>query len=204
VSHCPFCGKNLLPLYQRLWLWIVVVVLISTGAVALVFFSPRVEQSEVTTEVAPPAAIGLPEGASIKDLATGTTVDCDNLLVTVIESSQELIASDGTPITAVNVQFLNKGPDNVMLYSTQWRLETGDGERVDCYIGKTEDGENIRSELDSESLAPDLTWTAILYFAADDPAKVLFSPNALSYSEGDLVTWLLGEPQPTEEDAEFS
>jgi hypothetical protein len=204
VSHCPFCGKNLLPLYRRFWLWIAVVIVIGVGAVALIFFSPRVEQGEVKAEVPPPIAIGLPEGATTKSLAMGTTVDCNNLLVTVIESSQELIASDGTPITTVRVQFLNRGADDVMLYSTQWQLETADAERIDCYIGKTEDGESIKSELDSRSLATDMAWTATLYFAASDPTMVLFTPNALSYSEDSLVTWLLAKPQETSEDVSES
>jgi hypothetical protein len=33
-----------------------------------------------------------------------------------------------------------------------------------------------------------------LYFAAADPARLVFAPNALSYSEESLVTWLLSDP----------
>jgi hypothetical protein len=138
--------------------------------------------------------VGAPEGQTIKDLHKGVTVDCDSLLVTVMESSQELVASDGAPITVVKVQFLNKGTDEVMLYSTQWQLEAEGGERFDCYIGKTETGENVKSDLESRSLLKGETWTATLYFAAQNPVKVVFAPNALSYSESSLVTWLLNEP----------
>jgi hypothetical protein len=191
VSHCPFCGKGLLPLYRRFWFWIIVVVLMAAGATALVFISPRVEGGDEHREIPAPVVIGAPEGASIKRLGMGTTVDCDSLLVTVIESSPGPVASDGLPITTVTVQFLNKGPREAMLYSTQWQMETADGTRVDCYIGKTDTGENVRSELDSKSLAPGATLTVALSFAAESPTAVVFAPNALSYSEAGLVTWRL-------------
>jgi RNA polymerase subunit RPABC4/transcription elongation factor Spt4 len=202
VSHCPFCGKNLLPVYQRLWFWLVIVLAAGAAAAALLFFSPPVTDTESRVEIPPPLVVGAPEGSSIKGLSLGTTVDCNSLLVTIMESSQGLIASDGKPITTVKVQFLNKSTAGVMLYSTQWQLETADGERVDCYIGKTEEGENIISDLDSQSLAPDDTLTVTLYFAAESPARVVFAPNALSYSESGLVTWLLATPQDAVNDAD--
>jgi hypothetical protein len=192
VNHCPFCGKNLLPLYRRFWFWIIVVMLVAAAAVALIWFSPRIERGETHREIPAPVVIGAPEGKSIKGLSMGTTVDCDSLLVTVIESSAGPVASDGLPITAIKAQFLNKNATDMTLYSTQWQLETESGERVDCYIGKTNEGKNITSDLDSQSLAPDATLTVTLYFAAEAPAKVVFAPNALSYNEVSLVTWLLG------------
>jgi RNA polymerase subunit RPABC4/transcription elongation factor Spt4 len=194
VSHCPFCGKNLLPVYQRFWFWLVVVLAAGGATAALVIFSPPIADGENRVEIPPPQVVGAPEGSSIKDLGMGTTVDCNSLLVTVMDSSQGLIASDGKPITAVEVQFLNKSTANVMLYSTQWQLETTSSERVDCYIGKTEEGENIISDLDSQSLAPDTNLTVTLYFAAESPTRVIFAPNALSYSESGLVIWLLNGP----------
>jgi RNA polymerase subunit RPABC4/transcription elongation factor Spt4 len=191
VSHCPFCGKNLLPVYRRFWFWLIIVVAAGVAAGALVFLSPPIEDGESRVEIPPPLVVGAPEGSPIKDLDMGTTVDCNSLLVTVMESLQGPIASDGKPITAVKVQFLNKNAADAMLYSTQWQLETAGGERIDCYIGRTEQGENIISDLDSQSLAPDASLTVTLYFAADAPARVVFAPNALSYSESGLVTWLL-------------
>jgi hypothetical protein len=174
-----------------------VVIAAAAAAAALLFFSPRIESDETQVEIPPPVVVGALEGSSVKNLDMGTTVDCNSLLVTVMESSQGPIASDGKPITAVRVQFLNKSTTNVMLYSTQWQLETTDGERIDCYIGRTEQGENIISDLDSQSLAPDASLTVTLYFAADAPARVVFAPNALSYSESGLVTWLLSGPENT-------
>jgi hypothetical protein len=191
VNHCPFCGKSILPLYRRFWFWIIAVVLMAAGATALVLTSPRVESNSEHREIPAPVVIGAPEGASTKRLGMGTTVDCDSLLVTVIESSPGPTASDGLPITTVTVQFLNKGPSETMLYSTQWQMETVDGKRVDCYIGKTNTGENVKSDLDSKSLAPGATLTVVLSFAAESSTAVVFAPNALSYSEASLVTWLL-------------
>jgi hypothetical protein len=46
------------------------------------------------------------------------------------------------------------------------------------------------------------TWSTGLILSSV-PAKVVFAPNALSYSEDDLVTWLLkGTSGNTPEDAE--
>jgi hypothetical protein len=196
VSHCPYCGKSLLPFFKRFWFWFVVVILIGTATITLVlFFSPNVTESEPPLEIPAPTAPGTPEETSVKDLALGTTVSYNNLLVSITDRSQDLIASDGSPITAIKVHFLNEGPSEAMLYSTQWQLETADGTRVDCYIGKTDAGESIRSDLDSASLPSGASLTVTLYFAASDPTELIFAPNALSYSEESLVTWLLNEPE---------
>jgi hypothetical protein len=201
VSHCPYCGKSLLPFFKRLWFWLIVVILVGAATVALVlFFSPSVEDSEPPPEIPVPTVTGAPEGTSVTDLAMEKTVNCNGLLVSIIDRSQDLIASDGSPITAIKVHFLNEGSSEAMLYSTQWQLETVGGTRVDCYIGKTDTGESVRSDLDSASLPNGASLTVTLYFAAADPAKLIFAPNALAYSEESLVTWLLGEPESGEGD----
>jgi hypothetical protein len=170
--------------------------LIGAATVALVlFFSPNVTETEPPPEIPVPTVTGAPEGTSVTDLAMDATVNCNGLLVSIIDRSQDLIASDGSPITAITVHFLNEGSNEAMLYSTQWQLETADGTRVDCYIGKTDAGESVRSDLDSASLPNGASLTVTLYFAATDPAKLIFAPNALSYSEESLVTWLLSGPE---------
>ncbi|MDR0350027.1 MAG: zinc ribbon domain-containing protein [Coriobacteriales bacterium] len=203
VNHCPYCGKSLLPLYKRLWFWLVIVILTGAGTVALVvFFSPVVEEPEAPPEIPAPIVEGASAGTSIKNLPLATTVNCNGLLVTISGHSQELTASNGSPITAVTVQFVNEGTTEATLYSTQWQLETTNGNRVDCYIGKTEGGESVRSDLDSASLPSKASLAVTLYFAAADPAKLVFAPNALSYSEEGLVTWQLTPPNnnPQQED----
>jgi hypothetical protein len=200
VSHCPFCGKNLLPLYQRLWFWLIAVALIAAAVVALLFFfTPDVAEDETRSESPAPVAVGTQDANVIKDLATGTPVDCNGLLVTVVACSQESTSSDGTPLTSVTVQFLNRSSAVATLYSTQWQLETAEGVRSDCFIGKTSEGENVRSTLDTLSLNGGDSFTATLYFAAANPAKVVFAPNALSFDESGLVTWKLVFAQPTDE-----
>jgi RNA polymerase subunit RPABC4/transcription elongation factor Spt4 len=199
VNHCPYCGKSLLPLFKRFWFWLLIVVLVGATTGGLVFFTPATELSQKPPEMPAPAVVGASEGTSTKNLAFGTIVDCNSLLVTVISSSQEMVASDGLPITAVKVQFLNKSSSDVTLYLTQWQLETTSGERVEHYIGKTAGGETVTSELDSRNLPKDATVTATLYFAANDPLRVIFAPNALSENDTNLVTWSLPAPAPAAE-----
>jgi hypothetical protein len=191
VNHCPFCGKNLQPLYRRFWFWFVIVWLIFSATVALIFYSPQIQLPVEQPERPAPVVVGAPEGTPAKNLPLSRTVNCDNLLVTITEQTQTLVTSDGSPITALKIRFVNEGPNGALLYSTQWQLETATGSRVDCYIGKTDTGESIRSDLDSASLPSGASLTVTLYFAASNPTKLVFAPNALSYSEEELVTWLL-------------
>jgi hypothetical protein len=202
VNHCPFCGKGLLPLYKRLWFWLIAVAVIAIAVVTLLFFvAPSVVGDETRLEIPAPIAVGTHDANTIKDLATGTPVDCNSLLVTVVACSNEPATSNGTPLTSVTVQFLNKGASTVTLYSTQWQLETAEGVRVDCFIGKTSEGTSIRSNLDTLSLPGGDSFTATFYFAAESPAKVVFAPNALSFDEAGLVTWKLDLTQTTAEGA---
>ena len=191
VSHCPYCGKNILPLYQRLWFWLVFVIVIAAAATLLVLYTPPPNAEIPKAEIPMPTVIGAADGHPIKNLSIGTTVDCDSLLVTVLESSQTMTASDGKPIIAIKVQFNNKGQQPVMLYLTQWQVETAGGQRIDSAPMKTVDNQTITSELDTVSLPSDSTFAATLYFTADDIALLVFAPEALNFSEDRLVTWRL-------------
>ena len=203
VSHCPYCGKSLLPLYRRFWVWLIIVALIGAGVAALLFYSPGIKTEEEPTEPSVPFVINAPEGTSYKNLELGKTVGYNMLNVTVSENQQVAISSNGVPITTVEVHFYNSGQKPVTLYSTQWQLQSIDGTRVDCFIGKTNDGESIRSELESYTLGPGSTYTTVFYFAVQDPYLVVFAPNVLSYLEDELVTWILVVPPdevPNDED----
>lgn len=204
VVHCPYCGKNLLPYYKRLIFWIIIVLLMGTAVVVLVVLTPATRPNDERAETPAPIVVGAPEGASIKDLPIGATVDCNSLLVTVLETSQELTASDGTSIIKVTSQFLNKNISDVTVYSTQWQLETSEGERIDRYIGKTSEGETIKSDLESKALAKDEAFTAVLYFSSISAAKVIFVPDALSYNESNFATWLIPQPAPEPTGEDFS
>jgi hypothetical protein len=199
VSHCPYCGKNLLPLHRRFVFWLVITVIIAAAAVAIIIFSPGIPASEPPPkEPVKPIVVGAPDGAPVKDLRLGTTVDCDNLLVTVTDSSGGLVSASGGAITTVHVQFINKGPEAVTLFLTQWQLEGANATRVDSEPMKTQEGQDVKSDLDSTSLAPGATFTATLYFSVDQPTKAVFAPDPLLYSEESLVTWTLAVATPAE------
>ncbi len=201
VSHCPFCGKNLLPVYRRFTFWIFIVLLVAGAALAIVIFAPGINtEAPPAKEPTKPVTVGAAQGASIKDLNTGTTVDCDNLLVTMTETSGELKSINGAAITTVKVQFINKRSESVLLLLTQWQLEGANGVRVDSEPMKLEDGTDIKSDLDSTTLVAGATYSATLYFVADQPTKVVFAADPLEYIEEWLVTWAL--PAPAAEDAD--
>jgi hypothetical protein len=178
------------------------VLLIGAATAALIYFTPATQVNDERVEIPAPVVVGAPEGASIKNLPIGATVDCNSLLVTVLDTSQELTALDGTPIVKVTVQFLNKSTDVTVVYSTQWQLETLEGEHIDRYIGKTSDGESIKGDLESKALAKDEFFTAVLYFSTTYANKVIFVPDVLSYNETNFATWQIPQPAPVpEEDA---
>lgn len=193
VSHCPYCGKNLLPPYRRLMFWLIVVALIGASVAFLLFFTPESKKPEDQPKALTPVVINAPEGTSFKALQVGKTIEYNKLQVTVIDNYQEAVSSNGIPIIAVEVRFHNSGPAPISLYSTQWQLESADGTRVDIFIGKTAEGESIRSEMETQALGPGATYTTTLYFAAANPSLAVFAPNALSYNEAELVTWRLKE-----------
>ena len=190
VTHCPYCGKNLLPAYQRFWFWMIIVAATGVAVTALLFFMPGIPT--VTKPDNPsPVVVGKPEGTSFKDLQPNTTISYNNLYVTVLDGYRVDTSYNGLPITAVEVSFYNTGNTPVTLYTTQWQLESDDGTRVDLFIGKNTSGEIIHSEFETRTLEAYSIYTTILYFALENPQRVLFAPNAVTYVEKDLVTWML-------------
>jgi hypothetical protein len=201
VSHCPFCGKSVLPFFRKFWFWLIICILLIGGFSALLFYEPLTTLPQVETEQSSPVVIGAPEGTPYKDLALGTTVDSDSLLVTVTSVTNGLTALDGSPILAVSVQFFNKSERTITLYSTQWMMEDAQGRRVDCFIGKTDTGETIAA-VEPLGLDADSQYIETFYFSGEALKKVVFLPDALSYQESDLVTWLVPPPVESSEDAE--
>jgi hypothetical protein len=191
VSHCPFCGKSVQPFFRKLWFWLIIVVLLLGGFAALFLWDPLTQEPEPIESPQPPFVIGAAEGTPYKDLAVGTTIDFNNLLVTVTSVSNGLTSSDGRPISAVEVQFINKGEQAVTLYSTQWMMEGAFGSRVEGFIGKTDAGETIAAAEASDLAAGEQRITTFYFCPVNDEAleKVVFLTDALSYQEDDLVTW---------------
>jgi hypothetical protein len=198
VDHCPFCGKNLRPIFMRLWFWLIVVVLLSAAMIFFLLNGIPAPEPVQPSQPSQPVVVGAEEGASYKDLELGATVDVDGLLVTVTGIEDGPIAHDGSQVKVLTALFSNKRSDAVTLFSTQWQMQTADGNRLDTYIGTTAEDESITSNFEAFELAPDNQFTGRLYFSGGDLARAVYSPNALNYDEVNLVTWVL--PQATSQD----
>jgi len=199
VDFCPFCGKTLLPVYQRLWFWLIVVILLGSGMFLFVFNNlpePRTDPPEP----ARPISIlvlgpdGPVEGASIKDLSQGTTVAVDGLEITVTGISEGPVDSNGRPLQALSIVFVNTGDRPENIYSTQWRLQDIDGQLIDTYPGSTISEEVDEGNFVVRELPAGGEFAGVLYFACDDPVSVVFQPGPLVYDEDLFVTWRIPPP----------
>lgn len=195
VDHCPYCGKNLRPVFMRLWFWLIIVVSLAasvTYTIVMGIPDPEPIQPVLSSK---PVVVGAKDGTSFKNLTIGTTIDVDNLLVTITGVEQGPAAKDGSSVKIVTALFSNKRADSTTLLSTQWRIERSDGTRDDTYIGITADGETISSNFEAYQLEAGKQFTGRLYFSGDDLAKIVFSPNALDYNEDNLATWSIPQSQ---------
>lgn len=200
VDHCPYCGKNLRPVFMRLWFWLIIVVLLAASVTYIIVRGipdPEPIQPVLSSK---PVVVGAKAGSSYKDLAIGTTIDIDSLLVTVTGVENGSTAKDGSVVKIVTVLFSNNRADSTMLFSTQWRIERTDGTRDDTYIGTTVDDENINSNFEAYQLKAGDQFTGRLYFSGDDLAKIVFSPNALDYNEDNLATWSVPQSPSTQDE----
>jgi hypothetical protein len=190
VNHCPYCGKAVKPFFLRLWFWLLLVVLLGLGTFIFIrYFLPKsVEEPDGPIT---PIVVGAPAGASYHVLPVNTTVDCNNLLVTVTSVRSDMTAADGSPIYSVDIQFFNKAEADVSVYSTQWLMRAADGSTVDCYFGKTSDGLVLDNDIDVRKLSPGEQYSATLHFSGEGLNEVVFAPNALSFNEEELVSWVM-------------
>jgi len=209
IDYCPFCGHSLRPVYARLWFWLIVVVVVAAGVVALINVSLPKESPAPSSpaEPAKPQVIGAAADSSLKDLSIGTGIDNSGLKVMVNSVTAGPTASNGAQIYIVDVEFTNQTENTITLYSTQWMLEISDGTRLDTFVGPASDGTTISSNFENYDLAPQGLFSGRLYFAvaapvASDediangveptpltPSSVVYQPTALAYSEDLLVTW---------------
>ncbi|MDR3052545.1 MAG: hypothetical protein LBU48_01630 [Coriobacteriales bacterium] len=196
INHCPFCGRSLRPFFARLWFWVLVVLAAAGTMTLLLLFGLPTPAPVKPLEPLVPTVVGAPENAPIKNLAVGSTIDSDSLLVTVTAIEDGPLAYDGTPLTKITVLFSNKSAGTKNIYSTQWRLELADGSRLDTFIGTAQDGEHISGSFEAKELASDEQFSGVLYFAGIDPTHLVYAPSALSYSEDILVTWVLPQTSP--------
>jgi len=178
-------------MYQRFWFWLIVVLVLGAGFATLIFFSPNLQIIEKPGNSPRPIVVGAPEGTPYKNLQPDTTIAYNALNVTFIRAYHYDVSSNGTPIMAIEVRFSNSGTTAINLYSTQWQMESTDGRRVDCFIGKNTNGAHVVSDFDTRVLSPGSTYTAMLCFAIEDPALVVFAPYAVSNDEDKLVTWAI-------------
>ena len=209
IDNCPFCGRSLLPFYARFWFWLLVVVLVAISVFTIVNFNLPHEETSPTGPTQPelPQVIGGVENGSLKNLAMGTAIDNSGLEVSVREITPGPLTSNGLQIYIVEVDFINHRNAEVTLYSTQWRLETSDGTRLDTFVGTDIEGNTLASNFSDYELSANGRFSGRLLFAVTPryateqeveegivpepnvPYSVIYQPSALAYSEELLVTW---------------
>jgi hypothetical protein len=200
VDHCPYCGKNLLPVHRRLWFWLIVVVLLSGTVFAFVYFNAPASPTEPMrpAQSSRPSVVGAPAGSSYKNLALGTPVTVDQLEVEATRYELGPTGANGAQLYVLTIEFVNTRDQAVTLYSTQWRIEGPDGGRYDTYRGAAADGQSISGNFEAFELAAGGRFTGRLYFLGDVATRVVYQPSALAYSEDLLVTWTV--PRPPQQD----
>ena len=211
VDYCPFCGRSLRPFYGRFWFWLLVVIVVAISVVWIIRVNLPQENTTPSGPVTPelPQVIGGDANSSLKNLALGTSIDNSGLEVTVESITLGPLAANGSQIYVVEVRFYNNRSEAVTLLATQWLLETTEGARLDTFVGSTEDGTTLISNLETSELPAQGRFNGRLYFAiasppaseedlaaglgpyAISPRVVIYQPSALVYSEDLLVTWEL-------------
>ncbi|MCL2339887.1 MAG: zinc ribbon domain-containing protein [Actinomycetia bacterium] len=195
ARRCPYCGKSVIPFYRSLVFWSGIVALLAACMIYFIFFfNPQVQEPPANGSARPPVALGIvnPDGSALEgtaNLPLGTTVDCNDLLITVIAIQQPYTTADGTPIYEITVQFLNKSSQRQNLLTTQWLMQTVDGSSVEVYKGNTSDGTNLASGVEGRQLATNELYTTHLYFATAYPLSIEFLLNPLDTKTGPVVSW---------------
>jgi len=194
---------------MRLRFWLLVVVVVAVVVFWIVNTSIPHEQTTPTGPTQPdlPQVIGAEENSSLKNLPLGTSIDNSGLEVTVGAITVGPIASNGSQIYVVEVEFINNRNADVTLYSTQWMLETSDGIRLDTFVGSDAEGLTLASNFSDYELPSNGRFNGRLLFAIAPriateeeieagiepepriPGTIVYQPSALAYSEELLVSW---------------
>jgi len=192
VKRCPYCSKSLLPFYRRMFFWLVFVILLAAITVYLLaFYRPQITVPSLPEQSAP-VVIGRVDQNTLAELPIGTTIDNNNLLITVVSATPASTAADGQALTQVTVQFVNKSGNNQNLLSTQWLMQDANGKQKDCYSGKTASGDNVFSGIEAQQLAPGQTLNTSLYFAGNGLNSVIYLINPLKDGNANnSVSWKL-------------
>lgn len=206
ARHCYFCGRSLKPIYARFWFWLIVLVVVAAVVISFIKVSLPEESTTPSGPVEPerPQVLNGTEDSSLKNLALNTTIDNSGLEVTVLSVSEGPLTAKGAQIYVVEVEFTNKNDETLTLYSTQWMLETSDGQRLDTFVGSAADGATLSSNFEVYELEAQGRFSGRLFFAVTQPAEeenpeqilvtpfaMVYQPSALAYKEELLVTWTL-------------
>ena len=190
VDNCPYCGKSLLPFYQRLWFWLIIVFFIGAAVACTIYLTVPQQTTDTPHPVQPgtPTVVGNPE-ASIKGLSLGTTITVDDLETTVTRFLKGPLDREGEPLMVLTMEFQNNRTQSVIIYSTQWMVQLADGTRIDTYLGSTIDGITISGNFEAFELRAGEGFTGQLYFECAEPEFIVYQPSPLAYNEELLVTW---------------
>ena len=194
ARKCPYCGKSVTPFFMNLAFWVVIIAILAVATAFIVIrYQPQTPAANHPAAVKPPTVVGVLDPNNLTDLPVPTTVDSNDLLITVIDVEQSGTTANGTPIIKATVQFVNKGSDSRSLFSTSWLMQQSDGQQAECYIGKDADGNDISSGIEGQTLAPSDQLTTELYFSGTDLTRVIYLVDPLNADNGQ-VTWLTTLP----------
>jgi len=190
-----------LPVYQRLWFWLIIVLVVGVSVFSVVFFTLPAPTTDILHPVQPdtPTVVGAGPDASIKGLSIGTAIDVGGLEIAVISLEDGPPDRNGQPLKVLTIEFINNRSKPVILYATQWMLQRADGTRVDSYIGSTFEGVSITGNFETAyELQAGSRFAGRLYFECDEVIYVVHQPMPLSFDEELYVTWSAPEKSPVE------
>lgn len=189
ARRCPYCSKSVVPFYRSFVFWLALLVLLAAGTVYFVAFYDPAGRPVAGGDLRPPLALGVPDPQETTLLPLGTSVDSNDLIITVMSVRQVNRSSDGRAVWEVTVQFFNRSSSRQSLYTTQWQMRSVDGSKEECFRGKTSDGVSLLSGVEGQQLAPEELLTTRIYFSTDQPESVIFLQNLLNEDDGQEVSW---------------
>jgi hypothetical protein len=194
ARRCPYCGKSLIPFYQSFFFWFSIVAVLAAGFFYFVFFYQPPPRFPDNPNNRPPVALGVANQTSATDLPVGTTVDCNDMLITVISGGQAHVTGSFFFNDAATTQIYTQSSSAQRLLTTQWVMSTTTGEVVECYSGRTDNGESLSSGLEGRQLQQDECLTTRIYFVSETPASIVYLINPLDSVDRRDVSWLVYQP----------